>query len=172
MTKLLDDVLIFGKAEAGKIEVNPSYLDLKQFCQEMLEEIEITAGETHHFKFNCQEAREKDFLDEKLLRHILNKMLSNAVKYSPIGSTIYFDLIWQEQQVIFQVRDEGIGIPSADQKRLFEPFYRGSNIGNISGTGLGLAIINNAVKLCKGSITVDSKVNIGTTFTIYLPNNI
>lgn len=169
MTKLLDDVLFFGKAEAGKIDFNPTDINLKEFCQEILEEIEITNKESHNIQFNLFGYRETDCLDEKLLRQILTNLLSNAVKYSPNKTNIYLDLIWQDSQIIFQVKDEGIGIPFADQEFLFQPFHRAKNVGNISGTGLGLTIINNAVQAHKGSINVESKVDVGTTFTVSIP---
>jgi signal transduction histidine kinase len=71
--------------------------------------------------------------------------------------------------VIFQVKDQGIGIPKTDIEKLFEPFYRGSNIGSISGLGLGLTIVKAIVELYGGEITFSSEVGFGTTFTVILP---
>jgi signal transduction histidine kinase len=110
-------------------------------------------------------------VDEKLLRQIFTNLLSNAIKYSPQGGTVHFKLRCQETTLVFQVRDEGIGIPEADQAHLFKPFERGSNIGTISGTGLGLAITKSLVELHGGQIAVDSAVGVGTTFTVTLPMN-
>ncbi|MFO0123054.1 MAG: sensor histidine kinase, partial [Inhella sp.] len=70
----------------------------------------------------------------------------------------------------FDVVDQGIGIPEADQKRLFESFHRASNVGNISGTGLGLAIVKQSVELHGGRIEVHSTLGVGTTFTVYIPS--
>ena len=75
----------------------------------------------------------------------------------------------QEQQIVLQIRDQGIGIPAADQKKLFESFHRASNVGNISGTGLGLAIVKRAVEAHQGSITIASEVGMGTTVSVLLP---
>ena len=67
------------------------------------------------------------------------------------------------------MQDEGIGISPTDQVRLFESFYRASNVGKIPGTGLGLAIVKQVVEQAGGTISVTSEVNVGTTFTVTLP---
>jgi signal transduction histidine kinase len=110
-------------------------------------------------------------MDEKLLRHIFTNLLSNAIKYSPGGGTIYFEVTCRNEAAIFQVTDEGIGIPPEDQKRLFEPFHRAKNVSNIPGTGLGLSIVKRLVELHEGRILVASQAGLGTTFTITLPLN-
>jgi signal transduction histidine kinase len=107
--------------------------------------------------------------DESLLRHILNNLLSNAIKYSPLGGTVRFQLIEQQKTVVFQIQDEGIGIPKEDQQRLFQPFHRASNVGKIPGTGLGLAIVKKCVETLNGEISVHSEVGVGTTFAVTLP---
>jgi signal transduction histidine kinase len=71
--------------------------------------------------------------------------------------------------VIFLLKDAGIGIPAADHCRLFEPFYRGSNVDDVPGTGLGLAVVKKLVDLHGGQIAVASVVGVGTTFTVTLP---
>jgi len=109
-------------------------------------------------------------MDEKLLQHILTNLLSNAVKYSPQGGTINFELFCNPNEVIFRIQDHGLGIPSHEQTNLFNPFERGSNVGQISGTGLGLAIVKNCVDLHGGTILVESEVGVGTTFTITFPS--
>ena len=68
-----------------------------------------------------------------------------------------------------QIKDQGIGIPEADQKRLFESFYRASNVESIQGTGLGLVIVKRCVEAHQGQISVTSQVGVGTTFTVILP---
>ena len=75
----------------------------------------------------------------------------------------------ENEQLIFKIKDAGIGIPEADKVYLFDSFHRASNVGNISGTGLGLAIVKKCVDLHQGEITVDSEVNQGTTFTVKIP---
>ncbi|MBE9189498.1 PAS domain-containing protein [Gloeocapsopsis crepidinum LEGE 06123] len=170
MTSLLNDVLLIGKAEAGKLEFNPQPLDIIQFCSSLVEELQISTTE-HQIIFQAQYQNLIVCLDEKLLRHILTNLLSNAIKYSPQGCLVHFDLICQKDELVFVIQDEGIGIPKLDQEQLFNSFHRASNVGVISGTGLGLAIVKKSVDLHGGQITVDSEVNRGTTFTVTLPLN-
>jgi signal transduction histidine kinase len=77
-----------------------------------------------------------------------------------------------DEKTTIRVSDEGIGIPRLDQERLFEPFHRGENVGNIKGTGLGLAIAQRAVNLHNGTISVESEIGVGTTFTVTIPNTL
>jgi signal transduction histidine kinase len=108
-------------------------------------------------------------LDKKLLLHILSNLLSNAIKYSPAGSTIEFIFTCLDSHLEFQIQDHGIGIPEEDQPRLFEAFHRANNASKFPGTGLGLVVVKNAVDLHGGSITVNSQMDVGTTFTVTLP---
>jgi PAS domain S-box-containing protein len=147
MAQLLNDVLVLGRADAGKLEFNPAPMDLVQFCRELTEEIQLGVGRQHTFLFASQGECVGACLDEKLLRQILSNLLSNACKYSPEGSDVHFDLECREGQVIFCVRDQGIGIPPEDQARLFETFHRARNVNNIPGTGLGMAIVKKSVDL-------------------------
>jgi signal transduction histidine kinase len=171
MTQLLNDVLVLGKAEAGKLEFNPQPLDLEQFCLNLTDELNLDASNQHNLTFVNHAQAIQANLDEKLLRHILNNLLSNAIKYSPSGSDVKFELSCQDTQAIFRIQDEGIGIPEEDQQRLFESFHRAKNVGNVPGTGLGLAIVKNAIDLHGGKISVNSQVGMGTTFTVAIPLN-
>ncbi|NEP26169.1 MAG: AAA family ATPase [Moorea sp. SIO3I6] len=169
MLHMLDDVLVVNKANAGKLKFNPTPLNLLEFCRDLVEEIELGLGTEQTLVFVIQgECPEAEF-DEQLLRHILRNLLSNATKYSPNESTINFDLICNQEEVTFKVKDQGIGIPEEDQKQLFESFHRCNNVGNIPGTGLGLAIVKQSVEVHGGEITVNSQVGIGTTFTVTIP---
>ncbi len=171
LTALVEDMLDISQAEAGKLEFNPSPLDVEPFCRQLVEEVHKSAGQEHSIVFLSLGDCSSCVVDEKLLRQIFTNLLSNAIKYSPQGGTVHFKLRCQETTLVFQVRDEGIGIPEADQAHLFKPFERGSNIGTISGTGLGLAITKSLVELHGGQIAVDSAVGVGTTFTVTLPMN-
>jgi len=107
--------------------------------------------------------------DENLLRHILGNLLTNAHKYSPAGAPVKLVLTRDGNDAVFTIRDEGIGIPEADQPRLFEAFHRGSNVGLVSGTGLGLVIVRRSCELHGGAVAVVSTEGAGTTFTVRLP---
>jgi PAS domain S-box-containing protein len=180
MTQLLNDVILIGQAEAGQLKFNPTPLDLESICHEMVEELQLSlesqqgrhGGTVPSIAFSVQGNATEAKLDERLLRQTIANLLSNAVKFSPQGGTIRFDLIGQESQVIFRIQDEGIGIPPDQRERLFESFYRASNVGTIQGTGLGLAIVKKCVDMHQGKITVDSEVGVGTTVTVALPLNL
>jgi len=107
--------------------------------------------------------------DRGLLQQIFTNLISNAIKYSPNGGTVEFNLIGKESQIIFYVQDWGIGIPMADRENLFQSFSRGSNVDTIPGTGLGLAIAKTCVELHGGNITLSSEVGRGTKVTVTLP---
>ncbi len=171
-TQLLDDILLISRAESGKLEFNPEPINIVQFCQDITEEMRINAlNHQLNFNYQCNFCDNIYQLDPKLLRHIFINLLSNAFKYSPENSQVDFQLIIEENQLIFQIKDQGIGIPIEDQDQLFEPFHRASNIGTIKGTGLGLNIVKKSIELHGGKINFVSKINQGTTFTVIIPIN-
>ena len=168
MVQLLDDILIINRAEAGKLEFNPNSLDLKKFCRQFIEEIQLSAGSQYSLKFSCNSKDVHAFLDEKLLRSILANLLSNAIKYSPQGGQVKMSLTLDKENITLQISDQGIGIFPEDQKQLFEPFHRGKNVQNISGTGLGLVVTKKCVDLHGGTISLQSEVGKGTKITVIL----
>lgn len=170
MTSLLEDVLYLSKAEAGKIEIKPAPLALIPFCYSLVEELEVSSNQNHRINFVYEDgAKEAICLDEKILRHIVLNLLSNALKYSPEDTRVKFELVCQESVIIFKIKDEGIGIPPQELPYLFEPFQRASNTRSLIGTGLGLTIVKKNVELTGGTIEVDSELGRGTTFRVILP---
>ncbi len=169
MIALIDDVLFVNKAEFEKLEFNPAPLNLVAFTNELVDELQSTVSDKCNLNFTSVGKFTNAYLDEKLLRQILTNLISNALKYSPDGGKVQVRLTCEDNHVIFQVQDEGIGIPIEDQQKLFESFARASNVGAIAGTGLGLSIVKKCVNLHGGQITVESEVGAGTTFTVSLP---
>ncbi len=187
MTHLLDDVLTIGQAEAGKLTFTPSPMDLVAFCRDLVESLQMSIHPQYKLNFVVVGDGSDAQMDEKLLEHILTNLLTNAIKYSPDGGTVQFDLICDalgacplgnhfllpekgdRRWAVFRIQDRGIGIPPQDVERLFESFGRASNVGTIPGTGLGLAIVKRCVDLHGGEITVESEMGVGTTFMVTLP---
>jgi PAS domain S-box-containing protein len=169
MTGLLDDVLLISAGEAGKLKLEPSSLNIVEFCQTLTEELKLGKNCRHVLNFNYSAETQQVNLDEKLLRHILSNLLSNAVKYSPEHQPIEFNLTVDFKTITFAIADQGIGIPAEDQLHLFDLFHRAGNVGTIAGTGLGLSIVKKAVELHGGTIDVKSEVGVGTQFTVSLP---
>lgn len=172
MTQLLNDVLIIGSVESGNFFFKPDILDLKKLCREIIEEVTITDDSKPKVIFSCTGEIRKVNMSEKIIRHIVMNLLSNAIKYNHVDSNVYFDLIYGTDEVIFCFKDEGIGIIEEDMEKLFEPFYRSSNVGDIHGTGLGLTIVDKAVKAHNGSIKVYNNTGAGTTFKVTIPINL
>lgn len=178
MNQLLEDVLVIGRHEANKVVFQPTEINLIDFCQKIIQETEFSFSINNHIIFNYfvnpsghHQSMKNIFglFDEKLLRQILANLLSNAIKYSANDALVYLDLILKEHEVVFLVKDSGIGIPSDDLPHLFESFHRCQNVGNISGTGLGLTIVKRSVEMHGGDISVKSELGVGTTFTVTLP---
>ena len=103
---------------------------------------------------------------------MLDNLVGNAVKYTPEGGQITLRGMEEDGQVILQVEDNGQGIPLEDQAKIFDRFYRASNVDdNIPGTGLGLAITKRIVENHRGRIWVDSSIDLGSVFTVVLPTS-
>ncbi len=169
LTDLLNDVLTLSKAEAVGMEFNPAPLNLSTFCRSLAEEIQVITKSPHRINVSVTGDCDGFMGDEKLLRHIVINLLTNAIKYSPEGGTVQFDLSCADGQATIRISDQGLGIPEEDQKHLFEPFHRAKNVRDISGTGLGLPIVKRAVDAHGGTITLDSREGKGTTFSVKLP---
>lgn len=169
MDQLLTEVLLIGKADSGKLRYQPTLLALEPFCRQLVTELQLNISKTHNLIFTTHGQISEALWDESLLRHILSNLLTNAIKYSPEGSTVRFELIYQANSVLFQIQDQGIGIPLEDHKKLFQPFHRASNVDKIPGNGLGLAIVHKCVEIHQGQISVQSQEGVGTTFTVTLP---
>jgi signal transduction histidine kinase len=169
MSELLEDLLMLTKAESGKIPLNLKPINVIKFCGSILEELQPITTNKHLVTLQVKQEPLHAYLDEKLLHHLLINLLSNAIKYSPNGGTISLELNCEAEQVIFCVRDQGIGIPLEYQDKLFQQFERASNVGNIKGSGLGLCIVKHIVDLHGGTISVESAIDQGTAFIVMLP---
>ena len=104
-----------------------------------------------------------------MVEEVISNLVSNSIKYSSAGSNILVSIIENDTQVTILVSDRGIGIPDIDKNKIFEAFQRASNVENIHGTGLGLSISKQFIEQHGGTITFQSKVGEGTTFTVVLP---
>ncbi|MGQ9870846.1 hybrid sensor histidine kinase/response regulator [Leptodesmis sp.] len=169
LNNLLEDVLTLERTRVNKLQCLPIPIEFVSFCREVLETFQLSSGDLYSFVFSSNESYCLVYLDDKLLWHLLNNLLSNAVKYSPKGGNIWLTITFTAETINLQVKDQGIGIPAEAQTTLFEPFQRASNVGKIPGSGLGLAIAKQCVTLQGGTITVESAVGAGATFTVILP---
>lgn len=169
LRQMLDNILIINRAETGQLDFQPTRVNLEQFCQGILAEIPRNRDKYYALNFVQQTDCNNAYLDKNLLRYILINLLTNAIKYSPLGGTIDLQLTCTATEMKFQVRDQGIGIPADDIPHIFEAFYRGKNIDSIPGSGLGLTVAKTCVIVHGGNISVTSEPGVGTTFTVTIP---
>ena len=164
MTIMLEDILIIGKADSQKLEYNPVEINLVAEVKKITADYQLAESGDREIKVHYATENIPLIADPKWIKHITINLLSNALKYSE--KEIEIVIKEENEQVVLMVKDQGIGISEKDQKKLFDPFHRGENVGNISGTGLGLSVLEKAVALHGAKIEVESKPNEGSTFKV------
>ena len=167
LTNILNDFLSVGKIEEGKMPVNHHNLDIKKQTEQIIDGLSASKKVGQKIEYS-HKGEQIIYLDGHIYNNILNNLLSNAIKFSPKNSPITVTTVVEKQKIEIQVKDEGIGISSEDQKSLMERFHRGTNATHIQGTGLGLHIVSKYVERLNGKIYWESKENEGTTFCISL----
>ena len=169
MAALMEEVLLIGSFDAGKMDFRPVSLDLGGFAGRLVDEGLSASDRRCPILLAVGEIHGHAHADERLLRHILTNLLTNAVKYSEAGSSVHFEITVDGADAVCVIRDRGIGIPEADREWLFSAFHRGQNVGERPGTGLGLVIVKRCADAHGGRIHVDSTLGAGTTVTVRLP---
>jgi signal transduction histidine kinase len=166
---LIEDMLLIEHVESRNVEVQQTETDMVKFITEQTTELRAMFGKTHHLLWAASAESVMVRIDRRLIQRVLMNLVSNAVKYSQEGNTVWVELDVTPGDAVISVRDNGIGIPEEDQPRLFEAFSRASNVGNRQGTGLGLAFVREAVELHGGTVSFVSQLDEGSTFTFSLP---
>ncbi len=172
ITSLVDDLLDLGRIEAGfDTRMEPVQLDqIIHYAADGLRKQLAEKG--HHLQTNLPADAPPILANPVQMRQMIDNLLENAIKYTPQGGTITVAGHLEQNQIILQVSDNGIGIPALDLPYIFDKFYRASNAApEMTGTGLGLAIVKSIVENHRGRVWVDSNTGQGTTFTIVLPLN-
>jgi PAS domain S-box-containing protein len=169
MAGMMEEILVLSRLDAGKLDFQPSTLDLTIFCRRTVNEVLSASNRLCAIELSPASNLPRAHADERLLGHILTNLLSNAVKYSKPGAPVRFRVEREGPDSVFIISDEGIGIPDQDQQMLFTAFHRGANVGNRAGTGLGLLLVKRCVELHQGKARIKSKVGQGTTVTVRLP---
>ncbi|MBF2000179.1 MAG: hybrid sensor histidine kinase/response regulator [Synechococcales cyanobacterium M58_A2018_015] len=173
MSRVLQDALLLADVSPQELPFNPVPLDLTSFCQSLVNQWRLPETPFYQLTFTSHGQPVTPILaDEMLLQRIISQLLSNAIRYSPFGGSVKLEVIYQATQVLIRVQDKGIGIPPKEIDRIFERFYQASNAEPFTGTsaaGLGLAMVKQAVERHNGTVTVESQLKQGTTFTVTLP---
>lgn len=166
LTGILNDFLSLEKIESGLIEPQYEAFNIVAFGYEITDEMQEVAKNGQRITYRHTGEDAEVCLDPQLMKNILINLISNAIKYSGENTEIFFSTRTSLDQVVITVKDQGMGIPAADQVRLFDRFHRGNNVQHVQGTGLGLHIVKRYVELMHGNITFVSEENVGTVFML------
>jgi signal transduction histidine kinase len=170
MAQQLDELVDASRLQAGTtVELRRQRIDLLALARKAVGERQQTS-ERHLFSVSADLSELIGTWDGVRLGRVVDNLLDNAIKYSPRGGTVEVSVRSEAGSAILSVSDRGEGIPAADLPYIFERFRRGGNVeGRIPGTGIGLAGVHRIIELHNGTISVDSRIGEGTTFTIRLP---
>jgi signal transduction histidine kinase len=169
MTDLLDDTLMVAQGTADLGRCRPEPTDLAQLCQEVVASVGATANRSAELVTEVALDEPAPSIDPRLTRQILEKILANAVQYGGDQPRVRLEVTSAAGTIRLRVSDLGPGIPARDRARIFEPFYRGSNVGDTDGCGLGLAVVHRAVALQRGTIDVRETPGGGATVEVEIP---
>ncbi len=169
MTAMLTDFLTIEHMEKGEIKLIPEPVQPEVLLQSAIERAEDIRNDNHTIKWDQEKSCPDVMVDKELFSQVIDILLNNAIKYSPDGGTISIRLNCENDYAIIQISDRGIGIPSDEIPRIFDLFYRASNVTYIPGTGLGLNIARRIIEQHGGQINVESTLNVGSSFTLRLP---
>ncbi|MCA9904349.1 MAG: PAS domain S-box protein [Anaerolineae bacterium] len=166
---LVDDLITLNQASLGKLVPVITSFDLDDLCRRVADHWVGIIGDRHPIVCELPDDVLPIEADMRLIKRVLDNLMSNAVKYSPVGGRVTLLLHLEDDQAVVHVKDEGIGIPEAAKARVFEMFERAENAMHLSGTGVGLAYCRMVVDLHHGAISFNSVPEKGTTFVLRLP---
>ncbi|MCG9971908.1 PAS domain-containing sensor histidine kinase [Christiangramia crocea] len=169
LNNILNDFLSIERLDSGKGQYKYTTFSLKRLINEVVYNANITLKDGQEILYPRDLEDISLHQDEKILELILSNLLGNAIKYSPENTVIKFDVKIKEGNIIFEVEDQGRGIPEKDQKHIFERYFRAENALLDQGTGIGLNIAKAHLENLNGSIHFTSKENVGTKFTVEVP---
>lgn len=169
LNTMIMDMLELKKLTTGRRNYNLSSVDLVQIAEELTGEYKEAHNGSDRLAFAVLGLPQPIQADYSLIRYILTNLIGNALKFSGPKDPVRIELNYEKEDVELAIIDKGIGIAEEDQSKVFQSFFRGSNVSNIPGTGVGLSIVSEFVKLHKGKIKLASQVGEGSTFTVSLP---
>ncbi len=169
LNTMIMDMLELKKLTTGRRNFNLSQVDFVQIAEELAEEYRVANSGSERIRCEVIGEPVECQADYSLIRYILSNLLGNALKFSDVKQEVGVVLNFDKEDLELSVVDRGIGIPEEEQSKVFQSFFRGSNVSNVPGTGVGLSIVSEFVKLHKGKIKLSSKVGEGSTFTVSLP---
>jgi len=172
MAFIISDFLDVSRLQTGKFELQKTPTHLGEVLDLEIRQLEISAT-ARDINLIYQPTTDLPTVDcdPNKIRQVMMNMIDNAIFYSPSGSKVEVSLYRHNRQVVFTVRDHGIGVPKAEQHRLFEKFFRATNARKArpDGTGVGLYMARKIIVAHGGSIIFESQENVGSTFGFRLP---
>lgn len=171
LMNLINQLIDFRKLEQGKMKVNASYGDFIPFSRDVFNSFsELAANKSIEYVFTARKEELKVWFDVNILERVMYNLLSNAFKFTSENGRIEVIVDQEQDHILLQVIDNGIGIPQEMQEHIFERFYQAKRINSSEkSTGIGLSFIKGLVELHKGDIHFESEENNGSTFTVTLP---
>lgn len=172
MVALVNDLLNVSRVDLGTFQVNPVPTDFKDIVESLETELrQSIEAKKQKFVKKIDASLPVISADPTLSRMVIQNLLTNAIKYTPDNGVIEVELSVENADLVIKVKDNGYGIPDADQGKMFTKLYRASNIIDkvTDGNGLGLYVIKNIVEQSGGTISFESRENQGTTFTVTIP---
>ncbi len=170
LLSLINDILDLATIEAGYMMLETEHIDIHSLMASVLALTRERARKQNiSLEFDCPHDLGTLSADERRLKQALFNLISNAIKFTPAGGTIRLAARRDNGGVTLTVADNGVGIPSEDQARVFEKFERGNPQARQSGAGLGLSLVKSFIELHGGRVEIVSETNKGTTITLFLP---
>lgn len=166
MTTIMNDVLILGKINAGSIALDLEPVNLVELCREIIDNYNEIQEDQREMIFTILGEPSSLDLDSGLISHAISNIVSNAFKYSLGRRSPEMKLVFNDDSIELSIIDYGLGVPKEDLVNLFEPFYRASNVAEITGTGLGTSIAKEYVELNNGTIQINSTIDKGSVFIL------
>jgi len=170
LNNILNDFLSVEKLETGKINYKFHTFKLSKVVDEVIYNANMLLKGGQRIKYPEDIDEISLTQDEKIIELALSNLVNNAIKYSPENTEIEMDIIQNKKYTIFKIKDNGIGVPKADQRNIFNRYFRAENALLTQGTGIGLNIIKSHLQNLGGTITFESKENIGSVFTMKIIN--
>jgi two-component system, OmpR family, sensor kinase len=172
LTRLSQNLLFLTRGESGRVTLSFANLDLGKFAADVVRDLVPSAADRGlDLSVSTPKTPIHVFADAGRLQQVLHNLLENAFRYTESGGKVAVRVEAAPGEALLAVSDTGVGIPESDQPYVFERFFRskGSRHANPGGSGLGLSIVRWIVQAHKGSVTIDSVVGKGSTFTVHLP---
>jgi len=169
-TALLEDMLLLARADAGHVDIPFERIDFVDLVAGAIARARVVAeAKGHHLSLQCPGGPCEIRGDRPGLQRLVWALLDNAIKYTPAGGHVDVSLDRNAAQARLEVRDDGIGIPAGLLPRVFDRFFRADPSRSQEGTGLGLAIAKWIADVHQADLSVESEVNVGSTFTVVFP---